>query len=280
MNCSEANKIPVTHVLAHHYQCFGETKDNNVWYSSPFSKDKTPSFRVRRDRNDWIDFSTGKKGTVIDLVCELSRVSIAGALLILSGIKTANTDLSFFEKQELTERETQFKINHVQPLQNAALIQYLQGRKIPYQIASQVPQLKEAYYTANNKRFFALAFENDLGGFELRSKYFKGSTSPKTITTIEGPGTGLNLFEGFMDFLSALTFFPKHSHNTTIVLNSLVNLDKVDLIRYNKINLFLDTDAQGIKAATEIMKQHTGAVNRSQQFYNQYKDFNEYLLTI
>ena len=29
----------------------------------------------------------------------------------------------------------------------------------------------------------------------------------KDITTIEGPGTGLNLFEGFLDFLSALTFF-------------------------------------------------------------------------
>lgn len=280
MTCADANKIPVTHVLAQHYQCFGEAKDNNVWYSSPFSKDKTPSFRVRRDRNDWIDFSTGKKGTVIDLVCELSGVSIAGALLILSGIKTANTDFSFFEKQEVSTPEPQFKINHVQPLQNAALIQYLQSRKIPYQIASKVPQLKEAYYTANNKRFFALAFENDLGGFELRSKYFKGSTSPKTITTIEGPGTGLNLFEGFMDYASALTFFPNHSPNTTIVLNSLVNLDKVDLTRYDKINLFLDNDEQGIKAATEIMKQHTGAVNRSQQFFNQHKDFNEYLLTI
>jgi len=245
-------------------------------YKSPNRDERTASLSVNRELNVWRDFGNGKGGKTIDLVCELSGVSVAGALLILSGVQPASIVFSSFSQPE---HQPQFKINHVQPLQNAALIQYLQSRKIPYQIASKVPQLKEAYYAVDNKRFFALAFENDLGGFELRSKYFKGGTSPKTITTIPGSGTGLNLFEGFFDMLSAYTFFPNHSPNTTIVLNSLVNLDKVDLTRYDKINLFLDNDEPGLKAANEIMKQHPGAVNRSQQFYKQNKDFNEYLLT-
>jgi hypothetical protein len=146
-------------------------------------------------------------------------------------------------------------------------------------VAANIPQLKEAYYTNNDKQYFALAFENDSNGYELRSKYFKGCTK-KDITTIPGKGNSLNLFEGFFDYLSALTCFDERSCNTTIVLNSLVNLDKVDLTRYDKINLFLDNDKSGIKTATDIIQKHPGAVNRSQQFYRFCKDFNEYLLTI
>lgn len=277
MNCTTANKIPITHILRSIYQCNpDEVKGNEVKYKAPHRNERTASLCVNREMNVWKDFGSGKGGKAIDLVCELSGVSLSGALLILSGVQPANLDPFSFSQPE---QEHQFKINHVQPLQNAALIQYLQSRKIPYQIASKVPQLKEAYYTANDKRFFALAFENDSNNYELRSKYFKGCTG-KDITTIEGPGTGLNLFEGFFDLLSAYTFFPKKSTNTTIVLNSLVNLDKVDLTRYERINMFLDNDEPGIKHANQIINQHPAAVNRSQQFYKQHKDFNDYLLTI
>jgi hypothetical protein len=284
MNCITANKIPITHILRNIYQCEpSEIRGNEVKYKAPSRNEHTASLFVNREMNVWKDFGNGKGGKAIDLVCELSGVSVAGALLILSGVQPASIDFSSFSQPN---HEPEFKLSHVQPLQNRVLIQYLESRKIPYQIAANVPQLKEAYWKYQDKKTleirnnFALAFENDLGGFELRNKYFKAGTSPKTITTIPGSGTGLNLFEGFFYYLAASTFFPKRSENTTIVLNSLVNLEKVDLTRYQKINLFLDNDPAGITAATEIMQVHAGAFNRSQQFYKHYKDFNKYLLTI
>jgi len=278
MNCTTANKIPITYILRNIYQCEpDEIRGNEVKYKSPARSERAASLFVNREKNVWKDFGNGKGGSPVDLVCELSGVSLSGALLILSGVQPASIDFSSFS-QPINEPE--FKLNHIQPLQNAALIQYLKSRKIPFQIAANVPQLKEAYWTHSNKKYFALAFENDGHGFELRSRYFKGSTSPKTITTIPGPGSGLNLFEGFFDYLAASTFFPMRSYNTTIVLNSLVNLDKVDFSKFEKINLFLDNDDPGIKASAKIINQYPGAVNRSQQFYKQHKDFNEYLFTI
>ena len=275
MNCTTANRIPITHIMKSIYQCDpDQVRGDEAIYKA--RNERTASLFVNREKNIWKDFGSGRGGRAVDLVCELSGVSLSGALLILSGVQPATIDSLSFSQPE---HEPQFEINHIQPLQNAALIQYLQSRKIPYQIAAKVPQLKEAYYTVNNKRFFALAFENNSNNYELRSKYFKGCTG-KDITTIQGPGTGLNLFEGFMDYLSALTFFPKKSTNTTIVLNSLVNLDKVDLTRYELINIWLDNDEPGIKAAAEIINQHPAAVNRSKQFYRHHKDFNDYLLTI
>lgn len=279
MNCNEANNIPNTYILHKIYQCEPvEIRGNEVKYKAPHRDERTASLFVNRVKNTWYDFGTGKGGSAIDLVCELSGVSVPGALLILSGVKPPSLQTFSFSQQSTLKTPT-LQIKHIQPLQNRALIQYLKSRKIPYRVAANIPHLKEAYYTNNDKQYFALAFENDSNGYELRSKYFKGCTQ-KDITTIPGKGNGLNLFEGFMDYASALTCFNERSCNTTIVLNSLVNLDKVDLTRYDKINLFLDNDEQGIKTAKEIIKQHPGAVNRSQQFYRFCKDFNEYLLTI
>jgi hypothetical protein len=44
--------------------------------------------------------------------------------------------------------------------------------------------LREIHYKAKGKRYFALCFPNDSGGYEIRNPYFKGSFSPKDITTV------------------------------------------------------------------------------------------------
>jgi 5S rRNA maturation endonuclease (ribonuclease M5) len=47
--------------------------------------------------------------------------------------------------------------------------------------------LQEVYYQVNSKNFFALGFKNDSNGYELRSKYYKGSLkgSIKDLTTLK-----------------------------------------------------------------------------------------------
>jgi len=64
------------------------------------------------------------------------------------------------------------------------------------------------YYTYNGKSYFALAFANESGGYELRNRYYKGCYGHKDISLIPGRNTAsksVAVFEGFMDFLSALT---------------------------------------------------------------------------
>jgi len=207
---------------------------------------------------------------------------VPGALLLLSGAVTERSHISFSDKQEPFVMETKIEIKHLQPLQNQALIQYLTGRKISAALASKF--CNEVYYKTNNgdKQYFAISFENDSHGYEIRNKYFKGSTSPKNITTIPGENSfTVNVFEEFMDFLSSLTYCKSNqSASDTIVLNGLGFVEKfIEIMpKYTKINLYLDNDKSGKETAARIQDSRPDAVNRSQIIYPQYKDFNEYII--
>ncbi|MGD9928879.1 MAG: toprim domain-containing protein [Mangrovibacterium sp.] len=278
MNCTEANKTPCTHIMTYHYNQAGEVKRNDVWFKAPNRNETTPSLKVNRIENIWYDYGSGKGGRPVDLVCYLSGVSVAGALLILSGIVPAPVESFSFDQQETVESGS-IQIKHVQPLQNRALIQYMGERKISPSTARKF--IQEAYYQVSTKQYFALAFMNDLGGYELRNKYFKGGSSPKAITTIPGNPKAVNVFEGFMDFISALEHYrTKQPENTTIVLNSLINLtDEVfkALTAFRKINLYLDNDQAGKSATEQIKSRFQNVIDHAAIIYPNYKDFNELL---
>ena len=282
MNCTTANRMSIAGFL----QGVGITPESHnnksFWYLSPLHKENTPSLKVNRVKNVWYDFGIGTGGRLVDLVSQLYRVDIPGALLILSGAQTPTQSFSFHQPDN--NLESNIEIKHVQSLQNRALIQYLDSRGIPFKIASNFT--KEAYYnitkqdTGEIKKYFALAFENDKSGYELRNKIWKGGTSPKTITTIQGNPEKLNVFEGFMDFLSALVHYQQTApSNTTIVLNSLSHLRNLYSIlpNYIQVNLFLDNDQAGKQAVTEIQNRFQAAVNQAQIIYPNHKDFNEFI---
>ena len=69
MNIEQANAIPLSAVL----QKLGAapTRQNNhdVWYRSPFRKERTASFHIHTKRNVWYDHGEGKGGKVVDFVC-------------------------------------------------------------------------------------------------------------------------------------------------------------------------------------------------------------------
>ncbi len=276
MNCTEAKKIPIIHYLHTIGITPKEFKNGSAWYNSPFRPETKPSFKVDRQNNIWYDFGTGKGGNVLDLVMNLNKTGIPGALLILQKPELSKPDLSFSEQQSYNPAN--IKIKHIQPLQNRALIEYLFNRKItPGKAANHV---QEAYYTVNDKQYFALAFENDKGGFELRNKYFKGSSSPKATTTISGPGKAVNIFEGFIDFLSALEFHKTNKPlNTCIILNSTSNLDTIinTLQPYQHINLYFDNDTAGDQAAETIKSRYQIVNDYSKIIYPNYNDLNDFL---
>lgn len=285
MNCSQANDINIVDYLSKSGIQPAKTKGRNLWYNSPFRDEKTPSFKVDPDKNMFYDYGTGTGGRLVDLVCQLYQVEITGALLILTGADIIPRFLSFQKQKEETLPEPTLEIKHVQRLQNKALIQYLKARGIHEEIAARY--VEEAYYAITNqetgeiKKYFALAFRNDKGGFELRNKYFKGGNSPKAITTIPGNLQKVNIFEGWIDFLSCLAYYQQPAlKNTTIVLNSVSHLRQLfDILpNFNEAFLFLDNDSSGLKAASEIISRFPYAINQAAKLFPDHKDFNDFLI--
>lgn len=291
MTILEAHKISLMgYVTSLGYK---PTQTHNSRYvcNSPFRPDeRTPSFYLYYDqrRGKWTykDFgSNDKGGDIIDFIMTLHNVNELGALMILDNPELSiQKSLSFIGTTSKERPEPTITIQHIQTLQNRTLIQYLESRKIPANIAAKYTT--EAYYTiikpdtGEIKRYFAICFKNIAGGYELRNKYFKGSSSPKSYSIIPRNPEKVNVFEGFISFLSGLVYFQQpEPHNTTIVLNSLSHLRQVQKIlkTFNQVNLFLDNDQAGIKAANEIKALFPAAVNKSEILHPEYNDFNDFI---
>ncbi|WP_423129729.1 toprim domain-containing protein [Gaoshiqia sp. Z1-71] len=276
MNCDQAKTIKIENFL----YSLGKKPERVygvfLWYKSPLRKDEKPSFKVDTRKNSWYDIGTGTGGDIISLVMAMNCTNVAGALLILQRPEISKQSFSFPLQQK--QSKPGIEIRHIQPLQNKVLIQYLYKRKIDVKTASKY--LMEAYYRAKEKQYFALAFQNDKGGFELRNSYHKCCNSPKYLTTIPGETHSLNIFEGFMDFLSALTFYKTSKpRNRTVILNTVENLKYAEQLIKSacQVNAYLDNDTAGEKAFNRVADLNPNATNQAVTLYPGYKDFNDFI---
>ena len=263
------------------------TRGNSYWYCSPLRNEQTASFKVNAERNQWYDFATGEHGDIIDLVCILQHCSIAEAMKHLSS--ASNT----FAVRSSTRATPSFSFGgtsipaappahhmelvSVKPLTHPKLLQYLAERGLKK--SDVFSFLWEISYKTSDKTFFALGFANDAGGWELRNPYFKGCMSPKSISTIKGKdGQQLQIFEGFMDFLSWRKLHPEINADS-IVLNSLALLPKIIplLTSYTSIECFLDNDVAGRKAFDQLKCSCPRIIDGSVR-YQAHKDLNEWLV--
>ena len=173
------------------------------------------------------------------------------------------------------------KINVIaaKPLTHPSLCSYLKQRKIPFDIAKNY--CEEVHYELHGKRFFAIGFKNNSGGYELRNAHFKGSSSPKNVTLIEtSPAKEVAVFEGFLSFLSYLTLEGKNIPLTNfLVLNSLSFFERSRSLmeKHEAINLYLDKDEIGIKSTLKALEWDKKYVDQSGR-YKSHKDLNEYLV--
>jgi hypothetical protein len=256
------------------------TKYSNkeAWFKSPFRTESTPSFKVNIITNSWFDFGEWKGGNILDLIMRLYNVDIKDALTWLSPFQNTFISQGNFSQPHI--KEPGIKILQVGELKHEALLSYAIERGISTQIVKKYSQ--ESLFSINGRRYFSLAFKNDKGGFELRNKKFKGSSSPKYITTIPSKdNTGLILFEGFFDFLSYLEYYRiEIPTGTCIVLNTIAFVDKVlpDIPNYDSITLFLDNDTAGKKQKEKIFLRNPKAIDEAQLLFPDFKDFNEFLM--
>lgn len=257
-------------------------KGTKLWYKSPLRQEHTPSFKVETALNCWYDFGLGRGGNIIDLAAELYQSTdlrhILRCIADSYPVPSVPTIASSFAPRHSAPSMERFE---VVPLEHRALVAYLQERGIPAHIAT--ASCKEAHYSVNSKTYFAVAFENVSGGWELRNLYFKGCRGRKDISYLpwarDGPSAECAVFEGFIDYLSALTL-GIISGADTIILNSVVNVNKaVPFIRgYRTINCYLDNDTAGQTALTELTAIYSSTVIDRSTLYSEFNDLNDFLV--
>jgi len=292
MNSNQAKKIPLSRILGQlGHQPHHQHRDE-LLYFSPFRKETEPSFSINETRNIWFDFGKGKGGNVIDFVMEYYNLdNVVFALRQLESLMEQQRIEPIKPVTATKNTSTPLEIQKIQPLQNRALSEYLRGRGISTAIAS--PYVKEIYYTRKSKNYFALAFPNESEGYELRNPYFKGVHGSKDITIIgkkdllakrkmREEGQAVTVFEGFIDFLSALTHYGKDITTPVIVLNSVAMKDRaVEAIRemgVDKVYLYLDHDQSGRELTEHFTQQlHGVTILDKSNLYAGHKDFNEFL---
>lgn len=275
MNIQHIKQIAITDYLQQQGYTPARVQGVHYWYCSPLRKDSTPSFKVNTERNQWYDFGSGEHGDIVDLVCALFRCSISEAIDRLSSAKqVAYQGFSFGGERKISERK--LKILSAQPLSNPNLLRYLAVRAIPLSVAK--AYCSEVLFSNMKRTYYAIGLENDALGWEIRNMYFKGCVAPKAVTTIKRGADRLQIFEGFMDFLSWKTLNPS-SKSDAIVLNSLALLPRIQeqIMGYQEVEGFLDNDDAGRKPFA-ILKQICPQIVDGSTCYREHKDLNEWLV--
>ena len=277
MDAKTINKFPIREYLVG--QGIHPAKERGYYgfYHSPLREDRTPSMKVDYDKNLWIDYGAGEGGTLIDLVMRMERCDAGEAMRRLERRIGESPVSSFYgTNPPLPKRETSMIVDAVRTLENPALLSYLTQRSIDLGMAR--AHCSEVHYRVAGKSYFAIGFRNDAGGWELRNRYFKGCTS-KAPTTRRGDYPTCLVFEGFMDYLSFLTFKrnPTPPHNI-VVLNSVTNLAKAlpFIASHEQVYAYLDNDDAGRKATDELKKACRNLSDQSIH-YRPYNDLNDYL---
>jgi hypothetical protein len=293
MNCEQANQIDLViylHSIGHEP---AKIRGNDYWYQSPLRDEKEPSFKVNRNKNVWYDHGLGEGGTLIDFTIEYFHCKT---------IPEALQNLSFFQGQKIFQRngnrppfhsyehnifqgdtrETAIRIIAAkQPIQNPILCRYLKQRKIEKSMANKYCYEVEFVNGSNDKKYFALGFKNNAGGYELRNEYFKGSSSPKYITYLDNRASNVTVFEGFFDFMSYQTIHQNQQQEQTnfLVLNSLSFFERSLLLmeKHQSIHLYLDQDEAGRKNTKLALKRSPNFKDES-KLYKGYKDLNDWLI--
>jgi hypothetical protein len=286
MTCEQAREISIVELLQNCKIHPQYVRGQDYWYLSPLRDEKTPSFKVNAKLNLYYDHGSGQGGDIIDLGRQLFRCDTKALLQKLG------SEHFLFHPQQSDERNAHIARNVTPETQqpaiqitstkdlgsNVAISQYLQNRGIDLSIAQEY--CKEVYYQVEDKSYYAAGFENRLGGYELRSPYFKGSSSPKDITHINSGHKSVCVLEGFMDFLSLLTLRKQTPvQSDFLVLNSVSLADRsLDILKdYRTAFIYPDRDEAGKKLMEKYQDAGLNCVDAS-GIYQNHKDLNELLI--
>lgn len=293
VTCKEVNQLDLVDFLAGLGHSPQKVRSSDYWYLSPLRQEKTPSFKVDRRKNVWYDHGTGKGGNLVDFGTLYFNCSIADLLRRLAGYQPM-TDFSFQppilasnqqlapaslagEKKE--DSSGKIVVLDARLLGSPVLIQYLETRCIPVEIGSRF--CKEVDFLLYGKKHTAIGFQNNAGGYELRSGNFKGSSAPKEITFLDNGRDQVAVFEGFFSFLSFQTINQNQQVplSNCLVLNSLAFLERSRPLmeQHKQVHLVLDRDTAGKKHTSQALEWDKEKYIDRSNFYHPYKDLSDWL---
>ena len=261
-------------------------KEKNMW-NSPMRDEHKASLHIDPVKNLWYDFGITRGGTNVDLVMLVKRCSQQEAYRFLGKLMPESERAKV--QQPVEEPKSTIGIKSVRDIQSKYLIQYLESRKIPLDLARRY--LKEVILFDPNKNlhYTLLGIPNNAGAYALRGPNgFKGTTKAGiTIINKEGkittkPSSGkVAVFEGMFDFLSWRVMQSSELPTSDVViLNSIYNLPRAAeyLCQHDSATCFLDNDAAGEKCYQSIRDMMKGKdVTDMSDLYGDYKDLSEML---
>ena len=311
MNIAQAKSIPIPEYLEHQGHRPKRTRlgGQELWYRSPIrDRDDTPSFKVDTTLNVWFDHGLARGGNIIDLVTHLCACDVRDALrhleathlywAALSAPKTTRYDrkprnaASAGETAPATraiagekEKSTALDLVSEGPLEHPALLQYLAKRGIRPEVARSYASQIDFKRPESAGNYFAVGYPAG-DGFEARNALFKGFVGTgKNVTFHDKPESRLlQVFEGFMDYLSYLTAdTPDQPVGAVLVLNS-TNLWRRALPyledpRFDEVRLYLDNDEAGSHATAQLFESpQAGKLADMRSYYAGFEDLNDWLL--
>ena len=262
-------------------------------YRSPLRAETHPSFKVDTEKNLWIDYAEGRGGSIIDLCMRLEDCTLSEAIRRLGQNASDNTVYSSHKDFSRNNLQPTMAANETRKLISISgtlpphLQEYLtKVRCIDLEKAK--PFLKSISYEVRGRRYQAIGFANQSGGYELRDNgSFKGTIAPKDITliftdkqtehAIDKP-LPVCVFEGFVDFLSFLSM-KEEITSVCLVLNSVSNVARTVRCLNDRhlthIRAFLDNDDAGRRTVQVFVKVGFKVEDMSVHYRN-FKDLNEF----
>lgn len=260
-----------------------------LFYNSPYRRDPDPSFTVNDKIGKWYDHGDARGGNVIDIAILIWRNPDVKEVVGRINEMYSEHDISqLVQRKEVLEHapvKQAHEVVRVKPLgNNYAISAYLQSRGV-FEAAMRTNALKEVYYdyTADNgekKRYFGVGWQNESDGWEVRSKYGKTCIMGRDILVLKGESGTANVFEGMMDYLSALTEKTVSPKDTTIILNGLGmwerGLNQLKELAQPVTKVFLDNGTGGDKF-TKLLLAEIPEAKDMRYLYKDYGDYNEKL---
>ena len=203
------------------------------------------------------------------------RIFFCGRLLSQRAVRVR---FPLWRNRQGTKKEKPaFEDIWVRSLQDSKLLGYLEERGIDAHVA--IPNCEEVRHRVRGKRYYAIGFRNRSGGLELRNRFFKGCIPPKDISLKRSGADVCAVFEGFMDYLSAMQLGIIASD--WLVLNSVSNVEKALQVLgdYQRIECYLDNDEAGRRTFDRLRVNFGDKVVDCSSLYAGHKDLNEYLLS-
>ncbi|MBW4888913.1 toprim domain-containing protein [Mucilaginibacter sp. HMF5004] len=251
------------------------------WYLSPLRTEGEASFHINQLTNEWYDFPLATGGNLVDFCLRYYQCGIRDLLEKFNADRPTLSlpvyDPSLHEGR--VGKAAKLLVTDVRKLYSYPLKNYLHDRSIPLSMAD--AYCSEITYQIGDGTYYGIGFKNDAGGYEIRNKNYKQSSSPKDITTMRFGVPTVQVFEGFIDFLSYRAINANAHWGATdfVVLNGAGLFDRAlpFLEQHEQVGLWLDRDITG-QAYTQYALAMGSRYSDESGRYHQFKDLNDWLM--